>query len=81
MTIGELIRLLESHPSDMRVVVEGYEEGFDDVSPERIEVIKIQLIRGTKDWQCRHLEPAERAAGTPAADEVVDALALLRESH
>lgn len=34
MNVCELIRLLGNYPADMRVVVNGYEEGYDDVSPE-----------------------------------------------
>ena len=49
MTVQELIRILSTYPADLRVVVNGYEEGFDDVSPERIAVVKVQLNRGTKD--------------------------------
>ena len=47
MTIHDRIRLLETYPMDMRVVVNGYEDGYDDVSPERIAVVKMQLNRGT----------------------------------
>ena len=34
MSVYELIRLLEKHPPDLRVVVNGYEEGYDDLSPD-----------------------------------------------
>ena len=81
MTIDKLIRFLRSYPPDMRVVVNGYEDGFDDVSPEGIQVVKIQLNRGTKDWQGRHLEPEMPKEGSPTAGDTVSALALLRESH
>ena len=33
MTVSELIDTLKAHPGDLRVVVNGYEEGFDDLSP------------------------------------------------
>ena len=29
MTVGQLIEVLQTHPDDLRVVVNGYEEGFD----------------------------------------------------
>ena len=35
MTVSQLIELLQTHPGDLRVVVNGYEEGFDDLSPIR----------------------------------------------
>ena len=81
MTVQNLIRILHTYPPDMRVVVSGYEEGFDDVSPERIAVVKVQLNRGTKDWQGRHLEPETQTGETPADDDIVNALAFLRESN
>ena len=57
MTIGELIQILEDHPSDMRVVVNGYEEGYDDLSPEQVTVVKIELNAGTLARQGRHGDP------------------------
>lgn len=81
MTVQDLIRILRTYPADMRVVVNGYEEGFDDVSPERIAVVKVQLNRGTKDWQGRHLEPDTQTGEMAADSDIVDALALLRESN
>ena len=81
MTVQELIRILSTYPADLRVVVNGYEEGFDDVSPEPIAVVKVQLNRGTKDWQGRHLEPTSQTEEMPADDDMVDALAFLRECN
>ena len=81
MTVQDLIRILRTYPADMRVVVNGYEEGFDDVSPGGIAVVKVQLNRGTKDWQGRHLEPATQSDEVPADEDIVDALAFLRESN
>ena len=43
MTVGELIQLLERYPPDMRVVVNGYEEGYDDLSPEQISIVRVLL--------------------------------------
>ncbi|MDE2666434.1 MAG: hypothetical protein OXI69_09795 [Acidobacteriota bacterium] len=65
----------------MRVVVNGYEDGFDDVSYERIAVVKLHLNRGMKDWQGRHLEPATQTEEMLGDEDVVDALAILRESN
>ena len=81
MTVQDLIRILRTYPADMPVVVNGYEDGFDDVSPEGIAVVKVQLNRGTKDWQGRHLEPATQTEEMPADEDNVDALAFLRESN
>ena len=81
MTVQDLIHILRTYPADMRVVVNGYEEGFDDVSPEGIAVVNVQLDRGTKDWQGRHLEPETQTEETSGDEEIVDALAFLRESN
>ena len=43
MTVKELVELLRKYPGDLRIVVNGHEEGYDDLSLERISVIKIQL--------------------------------------
>ena len=81
MTIGELIQILEVHPSDMRVVVNGYEEGYDDLSPEQISVVKIELNAGTQAWQGRHGDPRDRPGRPQDPTHVVDALALSRVSN
>lgn len=63
MTVSELIRLLGAYPGDMRVVVNGYEEGYDDVSAERVCVTRIWLNGGIHEWQGKHLEPLSPADG------------------
>ena len=35
MTVKELVELLNKYPDDLRVVVNGYEDSFDDISPEK----------------------------------------------
>jgi hypothetical protein len=32
MNVGELITLLQTRPRDARIVVSGYEDGYDDVT-------------------------------------------------
>lgn len=34
MTVSELIETLKTSSGDLRVVVNGYEEGYDDLSPQ-----------------------------------------------
>lgn len=36
MTVKELMEFLEKYPDDLRVVVNDYEDGYDDISPNRI---------------------------------------------
>ena len=82
MTVKELIRLLETYPSHLRVVVNGYEEGYDDVSPERVRIVEILLNRGTRDWEGEHME-YDGASKTAAADsgDAAQALAIHRTSN
>jgi hypothetical protein len=40
MNVGELITLLQTHPRDARIVVSGYEDGYDDVTVIREIFIK-----------------------------------------
>lgn len=81
MTVKELIRILEAYPSDLRVVVSGYEGGFDDIALERISVVKIQLDVGTENWEGRHEEPDLRRKGAPSTGDIVDALVFHRASN
>ena len=81
MTVSELIETLKAHPGDLRVVVNGYEEGFDDLSPGQISVQRIALNTGINDWEGRHGEAddAPDTVGKPA--RVVEALLLRRTSN
>ncbi len=81
MTIGELIALLESYPSDMRVVVNGYEGGYDDLSPQQIAAERITLNTGVHDWVGRHGDPRDASINASEFPEVVDALVLRRTSN
>ncbi|MCY4611606.1 MAG: hypothetical protein OXC38_07920 [Gammaproteobacteria bacterium] len=81
MTVEELIRLLEGYPPELRVVVQGYENGFDDVSSERAKVVRVQLDRAAYSWEGRHQEFSPQNKDASIADDAVSALALLRASN
>lgn len=75
MTVGELIEHLSQYPSELRVVVNGYEDGFDDVAAERIRVLNIELDTGGEWFYGRH----GSIAGKKGVEyERADVLALLR---
>lgn len=38
MTVKKLMEFLEKYPDDLRVVVNGYEDGYDNISFERIRL-------------------------------------------
>ena len=57
MTVAELIRILQNHAADLRVVVNGYEDGYDDLSPGQIRVVTISLNTGKHRWEGAHRDP------------------------
>ena len=50
MTIGELIQLPPKLSPDPHVAVNGYENGYDDVSHEQLSVVRIALNSGKHRW-------------------------------
>ena len=81
MTIEKLMQLLEHYPPDMRVVVNGYEEGYDDLSPEQISVAEILLDTGVHTWEGRHGDPRDVSERSPNHARPVEALVLRRTSN
>ena len=81
MTVSELVELLGSYPPDMRVVVDGYEEGYDDVLSERVAVVKAQLDLGTKSWEGQHREWFSLKENPNNKNEITEVLALRRRSN
>jgi hypothetical protein len=79
MTLKELVEHLGKYPDDLRVVVNGYEDGFDDLSPERISVIKIQLDTQIHDWEGQHSDFYDSEAETADDAEIVEALVFRRQ--
>ena len=80
MTVKELMELLEKYPDDLRVVVNGYEDGYDDISPNRIFTRKIQLDAGTHDWEGKHGDPTYESEETNDV-KIVEALIFCRASY
>ena len=80
MTVKELMEFLEKYPDDLRVVVDGYEDGYDDILPERISTRKIQLDVGKHDWEGQHNSPLPEDESTDDA-KIVDALIFCRASY
>lgn len=80
MTAQELMKLLQTYPPDLRVVVNGYEEGYDDLSPGQIRVVKISLNTGKHPWEGAHGEP-DGLRSAPDDAKLADALVLRRVSN
>ena len=80
MTVKELVGLLGKYPDDLRVVVNGYEEGYDDLSLERISVIKIQLDTRVHDWEGQHSDFYGSREEITDDPKIVEALVFRRRS-
>jgi len=52
MNVASLIEVLKTFPPESRVVVEGYEEGYDDI--QTIKLIPIRLNAYKEDWRGPH---------------------------
>lgn len=61
LTVTELIGLLKKFPGGYRVVVAGYEDGFDDINSPK--VVELELNRYRQNYYGPHME-AE--GGSPA---------------
>ncbi len=62
MTIQQLTALLSQYPPDTRVVVAGYEGGFNDITIHKI--IHLELDANKEWWNGQHEEV--RSSGEPA---------------
>lgn len=78
MNVRELIDLPGRYPGDMRVVVNGYEQGYDDVSPEQVSVVQVVLNVGAHEWEGMHGDVPGGDSGNAAT---VEALVLARTSN
>ena len=80
MTVKELAELLGKYPDDLRVVVNGYEDGYDDLSLEQISVIKIQLDTQIHDWEGQHSDFYGSEEEITDDAKIVEALVFRRRS-
>ena len=64
----------------MRVVVNGYEDGFDDLSRDSLKVVEIALNTGTESFVGEHGDWFPKIHGKQKDIEVANALVLERSS-
>ena len=59
MTVGELIDALKRHDPDMPVVVDGYENGYDSLTADSIDVAAIvpDAAKADEPWLGDHQRP------------------------
>jgi len=79
--VDELIQLLAKHSPRLRVVVNGYENGYDDLAPEQLSVVRIALNTGKHPWEGQHEDANGQAVDASDDAEVVEALVLRRVSN
>lgn len=51
MIVSELTEILQKHPADMRVVLNGNEDSYDDSKAELTITPAIHLRSGVKSWE------------------------------
>ncbi len=49
MKIAELIKILETYPKELEIMVDGYEGGYDDIDEKRICKKKLKK-ENSEDW-------------------------------
>lgn len=55
MTVKELISLLQTLPNqDQRIVLNGYEGGYEDIGKDSIDTIKLRLNINTEWYYGKH---------------------------
>ncbi len=59
MTVEQLIEALRTYPSDLRVMVDGYEGGCDDLEQESILLRDVRLDVNVRWYYGRHEEAYE----------------------
>ena len=69
MPVDELMQLLAKYPPGVRVVMTGYENGYDGLLPEKFSVVRIALNTGKHRWEEQHGDAPDDTA-------VVEALLL-----
>ncbi len=75
MNVAEIIALLEKQPKDMRVIVRGYEDGYNDIAG--IETVTIALDQFDKSYYGQH----KKQSGTePEGAQIEEALHLWGEN-
>jgi hypothetical protein len=65
MTVRELIKLLQAYSGDIRVVVAGYEGGYNDISHG--ELIELNLNVNDAWYSGPHARPDDDAKGDETA--------------
>ena len=79
MTVDELIQLLAKHPPGLRVMVQGYEDGYDDLEAGCVVVGEASLNVNSAWYYGRHEQAMTR--DKKKGRETTRALFLRRPWH
>ena len=80
MNVKELIEMLDRYPADMRVVVQGYEDGYDDVADSSLKQIHVKLRAGKQRWEGDHIEYWPMEGRVMNGDDIEQVVAIDRTS-
>ncbi len=76
LTVSDLIEELAKYPPDIRVVVNGYEAGFDNLYVDSLNTISIRPKPDHAEWEGEN----EEAWLNPGTNEL-SAICIARKSH
>ena len=77
MNVQQLIEQLQKHPPDMRIIIQGYEGGFNDLDRVEPKEIIVNANDGHSWWKGKHECPNITLSQTPIGTEQ----ALLLDSY
>ena len=80
MNVKELIEVLGEYPEEMRVVVQGYEDGYDDVAKSSLKQIHVKLGAGKERWEGDHIEIGSKQDTAVNGDDIEQVVAIDRTS-
>ncbi len=81
MNVRAIVEVLGQYPEDMRIVVNGFEEGYDDLSPEFLSVVELALNANRYRFVGRHAVRDELTDKAQTNARIATALALHRPRH
>ncbi len=83
MIVKELKNMLKKYPDTMKVVVSGYEDGWDDVDPDNLTVTEVILNSGGRhSYEGKHLDvPFTSEGKQKIKGQVEKVLCICRSSY
>lgn len=76
LTVNDLIEALAQYPPDIRVVVNGYEDGYDNLHFNSLSAISIRPKPDHAEWEGENEEARENSGANEFS-----AVCIARKSH